>query len=78
MVARSVAAVAVVSAALLRHPSPAACRLVSLVRHLDLGTLPMVAALPELGGAYDLAGQIDSGIAVYQRYLGPPDVVYCC
>lgn len=52
--------------------------MVSLVRHLDLGTLPMVAALPELGGAYDLAGQIDSGIAVYQRYLGPPDVVYCC
>jgi serine/threonine-protein kinase len=30
--------------------------------------------LPELGRAYDLAGQIDSAIAVYERYLDAPDV----
>jgi tetratricopeptide (TPR) repeat protein len=30
--------------------------------------------LPALGRAYDLAGQIDSAIAVYERYLDAPAV----
>ena len=30
--------------------------------------------LPDLGRAYDLTGQIDSAIAVYERYLDAPDV----
>jgi tetratricopeptide (TPR) repeat protein len=36
---------------------------------------PAVAALPKLGRAYELAGQTDSAIAVYERYLDTPDVV---
>ena len=31
--------------------------------------------LPDLGHAYDLMGQIDSAIAVYERYLDAPDVL---
>jgi hypothetical protein len=31
--------------------------------------------LADLGRAYDLAGQIDSAIAVYERYLDAPDVI---
>jgi len=34
-----------------------------------------VFVLPELGRAYDLAGQTDSAIALYERYLDTPDVV---
>jgi serine/threonine-protein kinase len=30
--------------------------------------------LPELGRAYDLTGEIDSAIALYERYLNAPDV----
>jgi tetratricopeptide (TPR) repeat protein len=30
--------------------------------------------LPDLAQAYDLAGQTDSAIAVYQRYLITPDI----
>jgi tetratricopeptide (TPR) repeat protein len=30
--------------------------------------------LPDLGQAYDLAGQTDSAIAVYQRYLVTPEL----
>jgi serine/threonine-protein kinase len=30
--------------------------------------------LPDLGRAYDLGGQIDSAIAIYERYLDAPDV----
>jgi tetratricopeptide (TPR) repeat protein len=30
--------------------------------------------LPDLGRAYDFAGQIDSAIGIYERYLDAPDV----
>jgi tetratricopeptide (TPR) repeat protein len=38
------------------------------------GTTPAFG-LPALGRAYDLMGQIDSAIAVYERYLDAPDVL---
>jgi tetratricopeptide (TPR) repeat protein len=37
--------------------------------------LPPAFGLPELGRAYDLAGQTDSAIAVYERFLVTPEVV---
>jgi tetratricopeptide (TPR) repeat protein len=36
------------------------------------GTTPAFG-LPDLGRAYDLAGQIDSAVALYERYLDTPD-----
>jgi tetratricopeptide (TPR) repeat protein len=33
-----------------------------------------VFGLPELGRVYDLTGQTDSAIALYERYLDTPDV----
>ncbi len=38
------------------------------------GLTPAVG-LPELGRAHDFAGQTDSAIAVYARYLATPEVV---
>jgi hypothetical protein len=42
-----------------------------LRRSNDIRLCP-VCALPDLGRAYERAGQPDSAIAVYRRYLGTP------
>jgi tetratricopeptide (TPR) repeat protein len=45
---------------------------ISEFRIWDEGTACTVCALPSLGLAYDVAGQPDSAIAVYERYLETP------
>ena len=39
---------------------------------VDVGATPAFG-LPDLGRAYDLAGQIDSAVALYERYLDTSD-----
>jgi eukaryotic-like serine/threonine-protein kinase len=42
-------------------------------RNADQGPCPL-CSLPGLGRAYDLAGQADSALAIYQRYVTTPDL----